>query len=350
MPQYQSEPPGLIGRYPTPVFSADTLRTELAELWIKNDGAVSDVYGGNKIRKLERLLPEAVQRGARRLLTAGGAGSHHVLATTLFAKRYQLETAAVLFPQKRTTHVSQTLRAAIGLGLDALPVSSQSAVPLGLARLRRRGDYFLPPGGSNPVGVGAYADAVAELVNQIRAGALPEPDVIVVALGSGGTAAGLVAGIVREGLKSKVRAVKVVDSAFVGRPLVLVLARAAARRQEAQADLARAARVLSVDSNFVGEGYGIASRDGDAATEAAREAGLKLDSTYTAKTFAAVLSLLKGGPQRDNPRKIGNFAPTIRPTRVLYWHTLSAAPLELLLKNAPSERQLPASLQKLLIQ
>ena len=89
---------------PSPVRQLPLTGAEGAELWIKDDGAIGQLYGGNKLRKLQFILPHAQSRGARRLVTVGAVGSHHVLATALLAKTIQLPLTALLFPQPRSDH------------------------------------------------------------------------------------------------------------------------------------------------------------------------------------------------------------------------------------------------------
>src|SRR5688572_11236327 len=108
VPSVVIEPLG-IGRYPTPVFLAEALSDRTVELWVKNDGKSADLYGGNKVRKLELLLADARAKGARRIVTAGAAGSHHVLATSIYAKRLGLPTVAVLCPQPYNEHSESML-------------------------------------------------------------------------------------------------------------------------------------------------------------------------------------------------------------------------------------------------
>ncbi|MDP9149111.1 MAG: pyridoxal-phosphate dependent enzyme, partial [Myxococcota bacterium] len=115
-----------LGRYPTPVerVALSFVRpSDEAELWIKRDDRTHEVVGGNKVRKLEWLLADARSRGARRLVTAGAAGSHHVLATTYFGRREGFDVEAVLVPQPRTAHVVDVLRASLGLGLRPFAVT-----------------------------------------------------------------------------------------------------------------------------------------------------------------------------------------------------------------------------------
>src|SRR5262245_34566314 len=85
-------------RYPTPVLDGKPFGTD--RLWVKNDGLSAVPYGGNKARKLARILVEADASGAGRLVTAGGAGSHHVLATTVYGKLRGYRVAAFLWPQQ----------------------------------------------------------------------------------------------------------------------------------------------------------------------------------------------------------------------------------------------------------
>ena len=326
--------------YPTPVRACPELSHTRAELWLKDDGLSHAVYGGNKVRKAERLVAEALRRGAERVLSFGAAGSHHLLTLTLFARAAGLQSAAIVFPQPRTRHALDTLRASLGLGLEAHPAEHAALVPWLVPRVLRRDDYLIAPGGSNAVGTQACADAVDELALQIEAGELPAPDLIVVPLGSGGTTGGLAAGVVRRGMPCRVLGVQVV-AGFGPRLAARYLANAALRRSGASERRDQLRDRLSFDATQVGPGYGASSRAGERATAIARELGLMLDPTYTAKAFACVLELLRSASS-------GNAARLGRPQRILYWHTLSAISLEPLLRAAPSEPDLPTAVRRLL--
>jgi len=326
--------------YPTPVRACPELSHTRAELWLKDDGLSHAVYGGNKVRKAERLVAEALRRGAERVLSFGAAGSHHLLTLTLFARAAGLQSAAIVFPQPRTRHALDTLRASLGLGLEAHPAEHAALVPWLVPRVLRRDDYLIAPGGSNAVGTQACADAVDELALQIEAGELPAPDLIVVPLGSGGTTGGLAAGVVRRGMPCRVLGVQVV-AGFGPRLAARYLANAALRRTGASERRDQLRDRLSFDATQVGPGYGASSRAGERATAIARELGLMLDPTYTAKAFACVLELLRSASSA-NAARLG------RPQRILYWHTLSAISLEPLLRAAPSESDLPTAVRRLL--
>lgn len=301
-----------LGRYPTPVERLDGLSTSQRELWVKRDDRTHEVCGGNKVRKLEWLLADARARGAARVVTIGAAGSHHVLTTTYFGRLAGLEVEAVLVPQPRSEHVVEVLRAAIGLGLHAIPAGSWTRGALGFALRRvfaRAGTVWIPLGGSSVLGSMGYVSAARELASQVRAGALPEPDLCIVALGSGGTAAGLAAGFAAERMKTQVVGICVSRPAWALRLHASALARACARRVAEHPLRVR----VKADSRFLGAGYGHRTREGDEATRLAKAAcGLELDPTYTAKAFAAALAYLRqaGGTHRT----------------LLYWHTLGNHP------------------------
>jgi len=321
-----------LGRYPTPVQRIAALSTPQCDFWVKRDDLTHEVYGGNKVRKLERLLAEVLASGAKRIVTIGAAGSHHVLATTYFGTRAGLQVEAVLVSQPRTDHAVEVLRACIGLGLHAFPVTSWAAAPVVFATRVLSGARPVAAGGSSVSGSMGYVGAARELAFQIREGRVPEPDVCVVPLGSCGTAAGLAAGFEVEKLKTRVVAVCVLGPAWLLRLRLIRLARACAKRAGIGARSLSQTRI-AVDDRFVGGGYGrtVAVAD-EAALEARVAAGLVLDPTYTAKAFAAAL-------WQSRAR---------RATCVLYWHTLSSAPMEGLLKGSPEESALAPALRKLL--
>ena len=344
-----------LGEYPTPVFRTSGLVTrDDAELWVKNDGLTHALYGGNKVRKLGPILDRAERNRCGRIITAGGAGSHHVLATTLFARQRGISTAAVLCPQPWTEHAEQTLRCALAWGLEAIPVGSMAAVPRGVLENWRSGDLVVPVGGW---GIGAsrgYAQAAIELSEQIADGDLPEPDVIVVALGSGGTAAGLLAGLAHVGLRARVLATSVaVRGAWLASQLVLPLAWRIVRSAGWPVQYEELKRRLVIDTTRLGAGYGAPTRDGAAAISIGRSIGLELDPTYTAKAFVSALALVStdSDPSRTAVTKLQESLRKTakqRPLRVLYWHTLAATSLEPLLAEGPADPSLSGQLRMLL--
>jgi D-cysteine desulfhydrase len=313
---------------PTPVVE---LQLDGARLSLKHDGLTHVRYGGNKTRKAALLLADAVRVGARRVLTVGAAGSHHVLATATFAADFGLEVAAVLTPQPASEHARSVLRQSVGAGLAAYPAGSALGALWALARQYRRGDYVIPPGGSNALGARAYALAIAELEAQIDGGLLPAPDWIVVPLGSGGTAAGLLAGLAMSRLPTRLLAVSVLGNPLAGAQVRYLAARALRLAPRGTVDGTWRQRLI-VDTSQVGRGYGWPTDAGERATREAATVGITLDPTYTAKAFAAALALA-----RQTHHAIGDAG------NVLYWHTLNAT------AEQRQGSELPTALERLFI-
>jgi D-cysteine desulfhydrase len=321
-------PPSLSLNLPTPVQRLE-LEGVGGRLWLKQDGLSHAKYGGNKARKLALLLEHAARVGARRVLTFGAAGSHHVLATATFAADFGLEVAAVLLPQPGTEHARSVLRRSLAAGLTPYPARSALAAVWSLVRHHRRGDYVIPPGGSNALGARAYALAVAELEEQVAQGAMPAPDWIVNPLGSGGTAAGLLAGLATSRLPTPLLAVGVVGNPFAAAHVRYLAARTLKLAGRAPLNAAWRRRLV-VDASQVGPGYGFATNAGERATRDAAAVSLHLDPTYTAKAFAAALTLARG----EHP-----FITDAG--KVLYWHTLDAT------AGAVTGGELPPALERL---
>jgi 1-aminocyclopropane-1-carboxylate deaminase/D-cysteine desulfhydrase-like pyridoxal-dependent ACC family enzyme len=327
---------------PTPVEHVPGLSERAgAEIWIKRDDRTAHRYGGNKVRKLEYLLGEAFAQEADTLITAGAAGSHHVLATALFGAEQGFAVHGVLVPQRFSAHVEEQVRAMLAAGAEIHPLrfgaTAVAAIPALAARLRLRGrrPYVIPPGGSNLAGTLGYVEAGLELARQMEAGVLPEPDAVFVALGSGGTAAGLAVGLAAAGVTSRVVGVRVVPLPFANRATLGRLIGGVVHHlralDERFPDVAAVARAqLVIDHDEIGEGYGEPSASGESAARLARErAGLELEPTYTAKALASAL-------RQARDRLAGR--------RILYLHTLSSADLGPAIHGGPP---LPRSLTRL---
>lgn len=309
---------------------------DAAGLWVKRDDRTSDFYGGNKVRKLEVLLAAARDAGRSRVVTVGAAGSHQVVATSLYGAREGFSVEAVLVAQPHSLHAELNLRVALAHGLRAHACPAWGLAPAYVAAQLGRDAYFIPLGGSNPLGSLGFVDAARELAAQVRAGELAEPDVVVVALGSGGTAAGLAVGFEEAGMKTRVLGVAVAPPS----PVLRHLSRRLAQKTAVVAGLPRSAAVraakrVDVDGAWIGRGYGHATDEGRRSVELAASAGLTLDDTYTAKAFACALTLARASGRGEG-------------REVLFWHTLSSAPLEPLLAESLAHEPLPGPLARLL--
>jgi D-cysteine desulfhydrase len=306
------------------------------ELWLKDDGLCAPRYGGNKVRKLEPLLAAARTRGAQSVVTVGGIGSNHVLATAVHARALGLAARAVVVPQPPTSQVVRTLELARTL-CDLVPCPTRALVPLYLARAARAAPqpaFVIGPGGSSPLGTLGCVSAGLELAAQIAARELPAPAAVFVALGSGGSAAGLALGLALAGLETPVVAVRVVERVLANRSLTRLLAwRAARLLRRSGAELPAAVPIrLEVEHDEFGDEYGRPTPAARGAVERAAEAeGLALETTYTGKALAGLVRCA---------------AQTAHRQRLLFWNTHNARDLAELTAGSVGAPPLPEPIQR----
>jgi len=192
-----------LGNFPTPIHRLQQL--EIENLWIKRDDQSSSVYGGNKIRKLEFILAAARRKGARHLVSLGGIGTNHGLATAIFCDQLGIRCTLLLFHQPVTENVKVNL---LLLGKYKAKLVYRKTLARTMVsyfllyRFRYPASYFVYPGGSSTIGTIGYVNAAFELKEQIEQGIMPEPEVIFCPVGSGGSQAGLYLGLKLAGLKN----------------------------------------------------------------------------------------------------------------------------------------------------
>ena len=256
------------------------------------------------MRALEFLLADADRRGWRRLITAGGSGSNWLVATAFYARRIGATLDALVFAQPDGERVRETQ-----LALAALSVRQRRAPVLLLPLLAvgplLRGSRPLAAGGASALGVLGHVAAGIELCDQVRAGLLPDPIEIYVALGSSGTTAGLALGLGLGGSRARLVAVRVADRIVANSWRVAALAHRAARLLRV---CPRLAPVEVVHRQFGGR-YGRATEAAEQAVRRAAEAALRLETTYTGKALAELLARNPSDP-------------------VLFWNTFDGRVLE----------------------
>jgi D-cysteine desulfhydrase len=295
----------VLSERPTPV-------RELGDLgiWVKEDGAFgAGGWGGNKVRKLEWLFPDARRRGRRSILTFGGLGTNWGLATALYAREHGLETALALVDQPIDAHVRAQLGRLDASGARIYRTRTKARtvamLPWLLARNTRGGrpPYLLPAGGSSRVGVLGYVEAALEIAAQVEDGSLPEPAHIVVPVGTGGTAAGLALGFQLAGLRTRVLGVVVNDQLRLDAPVFARLAQHTARlltrRGARLGQLRLESDMLDLTRDQIGDGYGHPTGAATRAADLAAEEQLSLDPVYTAKAMAGLLALRQEGHLGD---------------------------------------------------
>lgn len=339
-PKARSLPFVELATLPTPVEPLTDLSREvgLPELWVKRDDLSGSQYGGNKVRKLEFILGDALEKKEARVWTVGAVGSHHVLATSIYARQLGLIPEALHFPQPKTSHVREVLYALSTTNPSLTLLSSKNGLPGAMIKTRvkewlSRGEnpYYIPGGGSSPAGVLGYVNAGLELARQIEDSEMPMPDALFVAAGTCGTLAGLVLGTKMAGLPFPIIGVRVVDKVISNPLLTRSLANKAGKLLRAaglsvpQVEL----QDIQMIDDQIGAGYGVPTHEGAQVQRAVNSMGIfELDPTYTAKAFAGMVDFHK---KKGSP---GNG-------RYLYWHTLSGADLGSLIEKADPKTNLP---------
>jgi D-cysteine desulfhydrase len=311
-----------LGHWPTPLEFAPELAAAVgaAQLWLKREDRSSPRYGGNKVRGLEFLLA-GVPRGTV-LVTVGGTGSTHCLATAVHGVAAGCRVVLAQFPQPETATATAIARACRDAGAVVCRANSRAGFPLTLARAwlaagRLGPRHWIPGGGAHPVAVVGHFLAGLELASQLT----EPPDAIVVPLGSTGTAAGLCLAVAHLRWPTRVVGVRVAPwivangwraASLARRARLLLLDLDASISIPHSATGRESFRALRAPHSFLvvdglGKGYGYATAAGERARQLAAQHGLALDSTYGAKAFAAVTGLVARGF-----RRLG------------FWHTFAA--------------------------
>ena len=296
-----------LGAWPTPLVPLRRLGDALGlDLWLKRDDCSGLALGGNKARKLEFVIGEAVVRGAHTLVTAGPLTSNHTMMTSAAARRLGLDVHVVLGgepPTSSTGNLALTQLYGAHVHFTSMNTADPSPGDLAASRVlcerlvRDTGGYWIPPGASMPASVPGYADGVREVIAQ-SGGAFPFDDVVV-AYGTGSTSAGVYAGLVLADLPATVHAIAVSSRTAMERfaappPSEMVQAAIALFGWPVTLDATRAQCnwVRPVDE----PGYGLRTPAADAALLGmAREEGYLLDATYTAKAAAAMIAMARDG-------------------------------------------------------
>jgi len=341
-PELQQKLPWMqLGEFPTPVRKLNQLGFQ--NLWIKQDNLSSQIYGGNKIRKLEFVLADALNQNKKHVVTMGAIGTNHGLATAIFCQKLKLHCTLLLFRQPINRDIKEKilLFKKYNAAMKYKKTKLRAAIALYLTeRIKHPGSYFLYAGGSNPVGTVGFVNAAFELKSQIETGMVPEPAAIFCPVGSNGTMAGLTLGVALAGLKSKIIGVRV-SASHLGFIPVCTPDSVLRLMQSTYAYLRKRCGTLPhielkaplILNEYFGDGYGRQTQAGRRACKQAKtRAAVILDPTYTAKTFAAVLDYCRTHPSVSEP--------------VLYWHTYNSVDLSAELDPADKDK-LPRPFQRI---
>jgi len=309
---------------PTPLHPLTRLSASIQDLalnirlWIKRDDQTGLAGGGNKTRKLELLVADALAQGADTLITTGAVQSNHCRQTAAAAAKAGLACHLVLGGQP-PDHVTGNLLLDRLLGAEIHWTTRENRL-LRLSaladelRAEGRRPYLITYGGSDPVGATGYVLAIEELLEQTRERRL-RLDAIMVASSSGGTQAGLVAGAWHLGWDVPILGISIDETADRLRAKVADLATHTAAHLGWSHTFAPSD--IWVDDGYLGGGYGVmAALERDAILRMARTEGILLDPVYTGRALGGLLDLLQ--KPTGLPRFRGTGADE---TNILFWHT-----------------------------
>ena len=297
---------------PTPVVRLPNIGKIVGhgQLFMKRDDLSGPVYGGNKLRKLEFLLGEALAEGRKSVITYGAAGSNHALATAVCCRRLGLHAVSILAPQEPSEHVRKNILMGHAAGAELILCSDYSEFAQVTKEVSARCEqrdgtapYIIPAGGSNAVGALGFVKAALELAEQIQ------PDVIYLPMGTGGTYAGLLSGFLLTDFRPRIEAVRVVEHAFRDESHIKKLCDELCAMLGIDQSITE--RDIIIRDDFFGKGYGIPTTESREAVELFQTLeNVTLENTYTGKAAAALLHDLRSG------RLAGQT--------VIYWNTLNS--------------------------
>jgi len=336
----------LLTNVPTPIERLTILEENLdmngGEIYIKRDDKNHNIYGGNKLRKFEFIFGDAIKKRKKGIITLGGIGTNHGLASSIVCKNLDapLKCELFLFPQPLTWHVQRSLLLFnyFGAKLHFGKGDITTFIKALLFQLIHPKFYFMFPGGSPLFGFGSslgtigFVNAICELKNQIDNKVIPEPDIIFVAGGSNGTSGGLVAGCKLLGLKTKVYIVAVYDD-FISNPSAVKRNANKALKFLCKNDKSIPKIEVTEDdfgfiTGYLGSEYGIKTIRSQNAVDTVYESegkkrDFKLETTYTGKAMAGMFDFLK---ESENKSK-----------KVLFWNTYNSNDLDKFLKETNFE-------------
>ena len=326
------------------------LKLNDGEIYCKRDDKDHKIYGGNKLRKFEFIFGEALKKKKKGIITLGGIGTNHGAACAIVAKELDLKCELFLSLQPISWHVQRSLLLYhyFGAKLHFTKMFELGVLKSFLFRIFHPKYYLMSIGGSPLFGIGTplgsigFINAIFELKNQIDEGILPEPDIIFVAAGSTGTAAGLTAGCKVLGLKTKVYPVNVSRDIVVNPKNLIKIANKSIKylrkRDKSIPDVQVNKDDFNMIKGYLGSNYGVKTVKGQKAVDLVydlegNKLGFKLETTYTGKTMAAMLEFLE---KEENKSK-----------KILFWNTYNSNDLDKYLRETKFDyEKLPKKFHK----
>ncbi|MBT4492057.1 MAG: D-cysteine desulfhydrase family protein [Gammaproteobacteria bacterium] len=290
-----------LANLPTPLQPLDRLSEKMGvRIWIKRDDMTDTVACGNKIRKLEYSVGQALEENADVLVTWGGVQSNHCRATAAVAARLGLHAHLLLRGRKpESSDGNLLLDTILGADVNFLDPATYQAMDETYERFSAEyadkglKTFRIPVGASDEIGLWGYINCAEELKQDFNNAGI-EPDAIVSATGSGGTLAGLIIGNALHQLETQIYAFNVCDDEAY---FVAKIGEDFERWQDRyQSTLDRSQLTINVIDGYVGPGYGRATPQVfQTIHEVAQLEGIVLDPVYTGKAFDAMLQQIRTG-------------------------------------------------------
>lgn len=296
-----------LAQLPTPVEKLERISNifEGPQIYIKRDDLTDVGMTGNKVRKLEYLLAEAVHNKCDYLITCGSGQSNHARATAVAAAKIGLKCLLVL-RNSMSTPLEGNLFIDRLVGAEFEYITPEEYMQVdevmrGIAmKLKEEGHkpYVIPEGGSNEVGSLGYIKAAEELAEQLRSLKL-RIDHIVVPVGSGGTYAGLLLGKFLYDLPFQIHGINVCDDELYFVNKIISLLKAIQKRYKLSLRIAK--KDICIIDGYVGKGYGLSSHEEiNIIKRVARAEGIILDPVYTGKAMFGLSEQIRQGKFKPN--------------------------------------------------
>lgn len=337
-----------LGQYPTPVHKLENLGKVYGyeNLWIKRDDKTSQIYSGNKVRMFEFILSYAKSLNRKTLLSWGSIGSNQILASVIHSQGMDFKpTQALMFKQAVTPHVLTNMRVDRYYGTQMHYAGGYGRLALKLVYLYLKlwitgqKPFLVPYLASSVPSVMGYVNAMFELKEQIDAGEMPEPDIIFITVGTGGTFAGVILGAILTGIQSRIIGTRITEKIVCNEIMIAFEINRTIRffnKIGYSLPIKKIrARDIEMDHTQCGKGYGEPTDQCLQALKIIEETeGIVMDQTYTAKTLASVIDYMKNATDKTRP--------------ILFWNTLNSIDLTEIASQIDDYKDFPKSFHRFL--
>ncbi|MDH4128616.1 MAG: pyridoxal-phosphate dependent enzyme [Spirochaetota bacterium] len=321
-PQIKEKVPWVtLGNFPTRVTLLSNIVKNLPikSFWVKRDDETSSIFGGNKIRNLEFEFGKIIQLKKKLILAYGSIGSNFTVACCMFGKHFNIPVNLILFDTVRTEDVENNYKINSALANKITFSKSIMFLPYYVIKevinTHHMDRYLMPPGGTSPLSVLGYINAMFELKEQIDNHELPIPNYIFLPVGTGGTIAGLLIGKTILKLPIKIIGITVFEKFLTNISMIKILIYRSVKYFNSIANTNISAKKIFSEINlvndFLGDGYAHPTNESNSTIKLLMDnEGLILDGTYTGKGMAGAINIIKSSLKSND--------------NVLFWHSYNS--------------------------